>query len=67
MPRSKRHVNVWQSPNNDQWYYQLIGANGTSADGPSKPYVNRSNARRAARRLFPEVPVITVHHREKNA
>jgi hypothetical protein len=77
MPRPVKHVNVYQSPaavkagKNQTWYFNLVSANGKSPDGPSKPFANRPNARRAAGRLYPDVKaageIRTVAHKDRNS
>ena len=44
--------------NAQRWYFRRIARNGRIIDGEG--YATASNARRAARRQFPALPVVTL-------
>lgn len=53
-----RHVEVFEG-RDGKGRFRVVGANGQKMDA-SQGYSRRSNARRAARNLYPDLPIETV-------
>lgn len=51
------HIEIFKGGGRQPWYVRLVGANG-QALATSEGYFSKWNAKRAARRMFPDLPLL---------